>query len=272
MSPLRRRGLEVGEDVFVAFSPERIDPGSQSVEQEAVPRVVGGATPACERAAIELLASATPAHPSGAVAGDRRDDQALGEHVSRCQHRPGQRVLRHLPVAGHRCHPRDRRRRDQAVRVHGVPARPRGRRPLHPVRPALPAVAAASQPGRGTPDRPRRCSRSPLGRAGSSTASAASWPSAGTPVAGTRILVVGVAYKPDVADVRESPALEILQRLRDAGASVGFVDAHVPDHPAGRWRGAALGRRPAGVQARARAAAHAAPRHGPELDAAPISC
>ena len=45
-----------------------------------------------------------------------------------------------------------------------------------------------------------------------------------TPLAGARVLVVGVAYKPDVADLRESPALEILNLLRDHGAEVGFYD------------------------------------------------
>jgi UDP-N-acetyl-D-glucosamine dehydrogenase len=50
----------------------------------------------------------------------------------------------------------------------------------------------------------------------------------GRSLAGARILVAGVAYKPGVADLRESPALEIMQRLRALGASVGYVDPHVP--------------------------------------------
>jgi UDP-N-acetyl-D-glucosamine dehydrogenase len=54
--PLSQRGLQVGTDVFVAFSAERIDPGSTAVEQEAIPRVVGGATPACAARAVETLA------------------------------------------------------------------------------------------------------------------------------------------------------------------------------------------------------------------------
>jgi UDP-N-acetyl-D-glucosamine dehydrogenase len=45
---------------------------------------------------------------------------------------------------------------------------------------------------------------------------------------GSRILVLGVAYKPDIGDVRESPALKIISLLRNAGADVSFHDPHVP--------------------------------------------
>lgn len=69
--PLSARGMEIGVDVFVAFSAERLDPGTTAVEQEAVPRVVGGATAACvERAAETLRGYATDVHevPSLAIA------------------------------------------------------------------------------------------------------------------------------------------------------------------------------------------------------------
>ncbi|MFW6162427.1 MAG: UDP binding domain-containing protein, partial [Planctomycetota bacterium] len=51
---------------------------------------------------------------------------------------------------------------------------------------------------------------------------------AARPVRGSRILVLGVAYKPDVADVRESPAIDILNHLRARGADVAYADPHVP--------------------------------------------
>jgi UDP-N-acetyl-D-mannosaminuronate dehydrogenase len=46
---------------------------------------------------------------------------------------------------------------------------------------------------------------------------------------GARVLVVGVAYKPGVADIRESPALEILERLGERGADIAYHDPRVPD-------------------------------------------
>jgi UDP-N-acetyl-D-glucosamine dehydrogenase len=45
---------------------------------------------------------------------------------------------------------------------------------------------------------------------------------------GSRILVVGVAYKPDISDVRESPALKLIELLRNAGAEVSYHDPYVP--------------------------------------------
>jgi nucleotide sugar dehydrogenase len=59
---------------------------------------------------------------------------------------------------------------------------------------------------------------------------------AGRPLTGSRILVVGVAYKPAVADVRESPALHIIDELRRRGAEVAFTDAMVDSV----WTGAGL--------------------------------
>lgn len=55
VDPLEQRGFTVGEDVFVAFSPERLNPGSTMVTQRRVPRVVGGVTPACTRAAARVI-------------------------------------------------------------------------------------------------------------------------------------------------------------------------------------------------------------------------
>ena len=48
---------------------------------------------------------------------------------------------------------------------------------------------------------------------------------------GSRILVLGVAYKPDIGDVRESPALKLIELLRNAGADVEYHDPHVPSVP-----------------------------------------
>ncbi|HXE44454.1 MAG TPA: nucleotide sugar dehydrogenase, partial [Conexibacter sp.] len=61
VAPLARRRLHAGEDVAVAFAPERILPGDPTVDQHAVPRVLGGATPDCARRARALLAPTTNA-------------------------------------------------------------------------------------------------------------------------------------------------------------------------------------------------------------------
>jgi UDP-N-acetyl-D-glucosamine dehydrogenase len=53
--------------------------------------------------------------------------------------------------------------------------------------------------------------------------------SAGKPVNGSRILLLGVSYKAGVGDTRESPALKIVRRLRDLGGDVAYHDPHVPE-------------------------------------------
>jgi UDP-N-acetyl-D-glucosamine dehydrogenase len=54
---------------------------------------------------------------------------------------------------------------------------------------------------------------------------------AGRPVKGARILILGVSYKAGVGDVREAPALKIIELLRERGADVTYHDAHVPELP-----------------------------------------
>src|SRR5437764_4174952 len=65
----------------------------------------------------------------------------------------------------------------------------------------------------------------------------------GRAVRGARVLVLGVAYKPDVSDTRDSPALEIIDTLRGKGARVEYHDPHVPT--LSTVRGVALTSRPA---------------------------
>ena len=64
---------------------------------------------------------------------------------------------------------------------------------------------------------------------------------AGKPVKGSRILIVGVAYKGGVGDLRESPALKIIELLRDRGGDVSYHDPHVAELPAFGLRSAELG-------------------------------
>jgi UDP-N-acetyl-D-glucosamine dehydrogenase len=71
----------------------------------------------------------------------------------------------------------------------------------------------------------------------------------GVPLSAARILVVGVSYKPDVADLRESPALEILSTFARAGAEVGFVDDHFEQVKLASGDGLPATRRPEFFQA-----------------------
>ncbi len=223
--PLRDRRFQIGRDVFVTFSAERIDPGNIGFAQEAVPRVVGGATPQCEEEGARLLARyAARVHRVSslataemtkllentfravniALANEFADicsalDVPVTEVIEAASTKPyGFMAFYPGPGVGGHCIPCDPHYllwQLKALRVDaGV------------ITQAMTRIAA--RPGRVV-DRVRDV----LGRAGKGTL-------------GARVLVVGVTYKPDVADLRESPALEIIDGLIDLGAEVQYVDTH----------------------------------------------
>jgi nucleotide sugar dehydrogenase len=224
--PLRDRGLRIGEDVFVAFAPERIDPGNDRHGQHEVPRVVGGVTPTCaERAADALRGCAGSLHRvrdaetaeltklyentfravNISLANEFADiSRGLGLDIAEVIDAAATKPYGFMPfypgpgVGGH-CIPCDPHYLLWQLRAARVSA------PL--VETAMTAVA----------HRPRRVvdrAMEMLGRSGR--------------VARARVLIVGVSYKPGVSDVRESPALEIIDRLIDAGIEVAFTDERVP--------------------------------------------
>ncbi len=225
--PLLRRGLVAGDDVHVAFSAERIDPGSAGVKTEAVPRVVAGATPACTQAAAEVLASyAERVHRVSSLAvaemtkllentfravnialinefADicRTLGMEVGDVIDAAATKPyGYMAFRPGPGVGGHCIPCDPHYLLWQLRRDRVDA---------------PMISTAMQQIAARPGRVVDRIRDVLSTQGK-----------GLP--GTRVLVSGITYKPDVADLRESPALEILQRLLEAGAVVGYTDPYVP--------------------------------------------
>jgi nucleotide sugar dehydrogenase len=225
VGPLRERGFEIGEDIFVAFSAERIDPGNDAVNQEAIPRVVGGATPECEiQADLLLRRYANEVHHVGSLAAAemtkllentfRAVNIALAnEFADICAHlgipvndvidaaatKPyGFMAFRPGPGVGGHCIPCDPHYLLWQLRKQRVSA-PIIERTMTEI---------ASRPGRVVERAQTLLSEN------------------GVPLSRARILVVGISYKADVADLRESPALEILSAFARAGAHVGFVDHH----------------------------------------------
>ncbi|UFS60248.1 nucleotide sugar dehydrogenase [Subtercola endophyticus] len=225
VKPLAERRLEAGRDIFVAFSAERIDPGSASFEQRDVPRVVGGATPECEEEADRLLhLYAANVHHVGslaaaemtkllentfravniALANEFADicsslDLDINVVIDAAATKPyGFMAFRPGPGVGGHCIPCDPHYLLWQLRKSRVDA------PLIEV-----AMSAIAHRPKHVVERVRDVLSD-----------------RGTGLAGARVLVVGIAYKPNVADLRESPALEILAELREHGASVGYLDDH----------------------------------------------
>ena len=127
----------------VAFSPERIDPGNGRWDQRDVPRVVGGVTERCARAAIEIVGTVS-AGVHVVSSCEAAEMTKLYENTFRAVNI----ALANEMAGASRAFGLDpieitRRRGDQALRLHALLARRRRRRALHPVRPALPARRAA---------------------------------------------------------------------------------------------------------------------------------
>lgn len=221
--PLAARGLLPGTDVHVSFSPERINPGVDTFSQEEVPRVVGGVTTACGERAAALLAKYVPnVHvvPTAEAAEMtklventfRAVNIALANEFADICTALGIQVMDVIDAADTKPFGFMRFTPGPGVGGHCIPCDPhyllwqlrRNRLNAPVIEQAMHGIAA--RPHRVV-DRTRKIlSDTDHG------------------LAGARILVAGVAYKPDVEDVRESPALEILAGLAAEGAIVGYVD------------------------------------------------
>ena len=224
-------GLRVGSDFNVAFSPERVDPGR--TDYHAAQHAEGGRR---DHAGV-------PEPGDGALrprlrrdrarldAGGGRADQAAGEHLPLGQHRAGQRARDPRRPDGHRHLGGGRRRLDQALRLHALRARPRHGRPLPAGRPVLPRPGArASSTCRPSSSSSRARSTSRCRTTASSGSSARSTTPA-KPVSGSRIAMLGVSYKGGVGDIRESPALRIIETLAERGGRPRYHDPYVPALP-----------------------------------------
>jgi UDP-N-acetyl-D-glucosamine dehydrogenase len=227
VTPLLNRGFAVGEDIHVAFSPERIDPGNDRHRHEDVPRVVGGVTPACAEAACAALgAYAKNLHVVSSPAA--AEMTKLFENTFRAVN---------IALANEMADISRTLKLDAIEVIEAAATKPYGFMPFFPG----PGVG-----GHCIPCDPHyllwqlRSSRQVAPVIEQSMAGIAARPLRvvdrvrevlslnGRGMTGARVLVLGVAYKPDVEDVRESPALEIIARLREVGAQVSFFDELVP--------------------------------------------
>jgi UDP-N-acetyl-D-glucosamine dehydrogenase len=226
---LERSGLRVGETVHLAFSPERIDPGNPHFRFRNTPKVVGGSTPAClERArsfysqivdTVVLAPGTREAEMAKLLENTYRHvNIALVNEMARFCHelridlwevircassKPfGFEAFYPGPGVGGHCIPIDPNYLSYTVRESlGYPFR---------------FVELAQEINDGMPEYVTRRIQDVLN-------------AAGLAVNGARVLLLGVTYKPDIADQRESPAVPVAERLRELGADVSFHDPYVPE-------------------------------------------
>jgi UDP-N-acetyl-D-glucosamine dehydrogenase len=224
---LETSGLKAGEDFHLAFAPERVDPGRTDWTTKTTPKVVGGITPACTERAAELYGRAIDnvhrvSTPEAAELTKLLENTFRAVNIA---------LVNELAVL---C---DRMGIDIWEVVDAASTKPFGFMRFSPG-PGLGGHCIPVDPfyltwkarefgfhtefielaGKVNEEMPYFC-RSLISQALNHGAQKA--------MKGSRILVLGVAYKPDIGDMRESPALKIISLLRNAGAEISFHDPHV---------------------------------------------
>ena len=241
-------GLTVGKDLFLAFSPERIDPGNTTYTLDRIPKVVGGVTPVCLELAVALyrriighvvpVSSAETAEMVKLYENTFRSvNIALVNELAIMCRRLGISVWEVIgaaatkpfgfmpfypgPGLGGHCLPSDPYYLSWRMRLSGYEPR---------------FIAFADEINRRMPHYVTEMVADALNDRGRA-------------LKGARVLMLGVAYKANVGDVRDSPALEIMDLLRAKGADVGYHDPYVPaitvagvQLPSIDWAQADLGR------------------------------
>jgi len=221
------RGAVVGQNLFLAFSPERIDPGNRAFKVRDIPKIVGGVTPACTRLAELLYRQivGTVLTVSGPKVAElaklyenvfRNVNIALANEFALMCRRLGVNTREVIeaaatkpfgfmpfypgPGTGGHCIPVDPGYLAWKMRLNGYEAR---------------FIHLADEINRAMPAYVVDLIAEALNRRRRS-------------VNGAQILALGVAYKRGVADIRESPAIEVLAQLRQCGADISYADPYVP--------------------------------------------
>lgn len=220
-------GLTVGTDVFIAFAPERIDPGNTTYGMRNTPKVVGGITVACRDLAMRTfgtivdnlvpVSSPTAAETVKLLENTFRSvNIALANEVAiMCRHL-GLDVWEVINAAATKPYGFMPFFPGPGLGGHCIPVDPsylswKLRRLNYQAR----FIDLADHINQHMPEYVVALAADLLNDQAKS-------------VRGARILILGVAYKPDIGDLRESPALDLIALLRRRGAEVQYADPHVP--------------------------------------------
>ncbi len=223
---VERAGLTLDTDVWVAFSPERVDPGNQ-LGPSQIPKVVGGVTPRSGEVAaaayrrlvqeVHVVSSARAAELTKLLENTYRAvNIAMINELAQLAHELDIDIWEVVDAAATKPFGFQPFRPGPGVGGHCIPLDPeylawRARELKFPTR----FIDLAQDVNEHMP-------AYVVGRV------ADLLNDRGLPIRGTRILALGTAYKRDVADDRESPALDVLRLLAQRGAEVGVLDPHVP--------------------------------------------
>jgi UDP-N-acetyl-D-glucosamine dehydrogenase len=224
---MEARGLVVGRDVFLAFSPERVDPGNLQWNTKNTPKVVGGITPDCSEVAnalysacidrVVMVSSPEAAELTKLLENTFRSvNIALVNEMAIVCDKLGVDVWEVIDAAHTKPFGFMRFTPGPGIGGHCIPLDPHylawKMRTLNyktrfidlagEINSAMPAFVVDKVTDALNDERKA--------------------------VNGSRVLVIGVAYKRDIDDIRESPALDVIRLLENLGADVSYHDPHVP--------------------------------------------
>jgi len=227
---LEATGLQLGEDFFLVFSPERQDPGNTRFSTHDIPKIVGGCTPACLQAGVALYQPAIDRVVP--VSSPKVAEMAkLLENIHRAVNIG---LVNEMKIVA------DRMGLDIFEVIDAAATKPFGFVPYYPG-PGLGGHCIPIDPFYLTwKAREYGIHTRFIELAGEINSAMPQWVvekvagalnDAGKPLRGSRVLIVGVAYKKDVDDMRESPALELIDVLEQRGSLIDYHDPLIPKIP-----------------------------------------
>jgi UDP-N-acetyl-D-glucosamine dehydrogenase len=224
---LEKNGWQVGRDIFIAFSPERIDPGNKVFQVRNTPKVVGGITPNCTEVTSALYSTSVDtvvpvSSPTSAEMVKLLENTFRAVNIG---------LVNEMALM---C---DKLNLDVWEIIHAAATKPFGFMPFYPG-PGLGGHCIPVDPhylswklktlnytARFIELASEVNTSMPLYVVDKVTNALND---ASKAVRGSHIVVLGVAYKRNVNDVRESPALDVIELLRQKGAEIVYHDPHVP--------------------------------------------
>jgi UDP-N-acetyl-D-glucosamine dehydrogenase len=224
---LAKSGLVVGRDFFLCFSPERVDPGNPKFQTVNIPKVVGGCTPACT-AMGQLFYSQALERVVPVSSTQVAEMVKLLENTFR---------MINIGLANEMALMCERMGIDVWEVIDAASTKPFGFMPFYPgpglgghCIPIDPFYLSWKTKQAGIEARFIELAGYINGQMPQFVADKVqnALNDLGKPVKGTRIHIMGVAYKRDIDDLRESPALDVMLLLRRRGARVSYSDPHVP--------------------------------------------
>jgi len=223
-------GLKVGEDIFLVYSPEREDPGNPNFETRTIPKVVGGHTPACLKVGQALYESAID-HVVTVSSTKTAEMTKLLENIHRAVNIG---LVNEMKIVA------DRMGIDIHEVIRAAATKPFGFTPYYPG-PGLGGHCIPIDPFYLTwKAREYDVHTRFIELAGEVNTNMPRWVISktmdalnerGKSLKGAKVLVLGIAYKKNVDDMRESPAVALMELLKEKGAIVDYTDPHVPVFP-----------------------------------------